>query len=116
MGESIEETMKDICELLPTMVKASWLGWWCIGFKWVSPLVFSVIWKQRHKEIYHRSFSDIKTCQITIIENLFIKYIFSVLETFISSSLIKIVCKCNQIRGNESLKDFIRRVSSKLGF
>lgn len=115
MGESIEETMKDISELLPTMVKASWLSWWSIGFEWVSPLVFSVIWKQRHKEIYHWSFSDIKTCQIIIIENL-IKYIFSVLETFISSSLIKIVCKCNQIRGNESLKDFIRRVRSKLGF
>lgn len=32
-----------------------------------------------------------------------IKCIFPVLETFISSSLIKIVCKCNQIRGNESL-------------
>lgn len=40
---------------------------------------------------------------------------FPVLETFISSSLIKIVCKCNQIRGNESPADFTR-VSRKVGF
>lgn len=61
-------------------------------------------------------FSDKKTCQIIINENLFIKYIFPVLETFIISSLIKIVCKCNQIRGNESLADFTRRISRRLGF
>lgn len=43
-------------------------------------------------------------------------HFFPVLETSTSSSLIKIVCKCNQIRGNESLADFTRRVSRKVGF
>lgn len=42
-------------------------------------------------------------------------YFFPVLETSTSSSLIKIVCKCNQIRGNESPADFTRRVSRKVG-
>lgn len=61
-------------------------------------------------------FSDKKTCQI-IIENLFIKCVFPVLETFISSSLIKIVCKCNQIRGNESWRIFQEEISrKKIGF
>lgn len=40
---------------------------------------------------------------------------FPVLETCISSSLIKIVCKCNQIKGNDSLADFTRRGSRKVG-
>lgn len=57
-------------------------------------------------------FSDKRTCQI-IIENLFIKCVFPVLETFISSSLIKIVCKCNQIRGNESWWIFQEEISRK---
>lgn len=57
-------------------------------------------------------FSNNKTCQI-IIENLFIKCVFPVLETFISSSLIKIVCKCNQIRGNESWQIFQEELAEK---
>lgn len=57
-------------------------------------------------------FSNKKTCQI-IIENLFIKCVFPVLETFISSSLIKIVCKCNQIRGNESWQIFQEELAEK---
>lgn len=59
-------------------------------------------------------FSDKKTCQI-IIENLF-QCVFPVLETFISSSLIKIVCKCNQIRGNKAQQIFQEKLAEKQAF
>lgn len=57
-------------------------------------------------------FSDKKTCQI-IIDNLFINCVFFVLEIFISSLLIKIVCKCNQIRGNKSWHIFQEELAEK---
>lgn len=86
------------------------------GVGWVSPLVFSVISEQKNKYIYQRSCLTKRLVKSSSLRISSWSIFFPVLETFISSSLIKIVCKCNQIRGNESPEDFTRRVSRNVGF
>lgn len=84
------------------------------GFELVSPPVFSVIVEKKNKYI-NNIFWKKKASQIIIIDILIIKCIFSCKWNFISSPLIKIVCKCNQISRNEGQADFIR-VSRKVDF